>query len=261
MPEATFEKNTSQMADHPLPEMMRLSLSDLALRIKIMKVRLGSSIEDVLSRALDPPVSINVQRAISMLVEVCLTWIRTLLPFTLLKVRALTPSEEITPMGRLLSTLPTDVHLGKFLLTATLFRCLDPALTIVAVLNSRSPFVSPFGFEQEADRAKNSFRVGEHLFTCRKNSTVTTMICVENSDFLTIHNAFASWRRASANPGTIRKFCRTNYLSHQVFLFDILSYIRLTHIQNLQQIEELRQQFLGYLDHLVLSPAMPLTMI
>ncbi|KAF9456536.1 P-loop containing nucleoside triphosphate hydrolase protein [Collybia nuda] len=189
-------RHDTQMADHPLPEMMRLGLSDLALRIKIMKVKLGSSIEDVLSRALDPPVSINVQRAISMLVE----------------VRALTPSEEITPMGRLLSKLPTDVHLGKFLLTATLFRCLDPALTIAAALNSKSPFLTPFGFEQEADRAKQSFKT-------------------ENSDFLTIHNAFASWRRASANPAFIRNFCRVNYLSHQ----------------NLQQIEELRQQFLGYL--------------
>lgn len=59
------------MADNPLPEMMRLSLSDLALRIKIMKVKIGSSIEDVLSRALDPPSTINVQRAISVLVEVC----------------------------------------------------------------------------------------------------------------------------------------------------------------------------------------------
>jgi ATP-dependent RNA helicase DHX29 len=64
-------------------------------------------------------------------------------------------------MGRLLSKLPTDVHLGKFLLTAALFRCLDPALTIAAALNSKSPFVSPFGMEQEADRAKNSFRAGE----------------------------------------------------------------------------------------------------
>ena len=51
---------------------MRLSLSDLALRIKILKVDLGSSIEDVLSRALDPPVPVNVQRAVSALVEVCL---------------------------------------------------------------------------------------------------------------------------------------------------------------------------------------------
>lgn len=58
------------MAENPLPEMMRLGLSDLALRIKIMKVKIGSSIEDVLSRALDPPSGTNVQRAISVLVEV-----------------------------------------------------------------------------------------------------------------------------------------------------------------------------------------------
>ncbi|KAF4623096.1 hypothetical protein D9613_001917 [Agrocybe pediades] len=186
----------TQMAENPLPEMMRLSLSDLALRIKIMKIKLGSSIEDVLARALDPPVSINVQRAVSMLIE----------------VRALTTTEDITPMGRLLSKLPTDVHLGKFLLTATLFRCLDPALTIAATLNSKSPFVSPLGQEKEADLAKSSFRI-------------------ENSDFLTIHNAFSSWRRACANLGSSRNFCRKNYLSQQ----------------NLQQIEDLRQQFLGYL--------------
>lgn len=66
-------------------------------------------------------------------------------------------------MGRLLSKLPTDVHLGKFLLIATVFRCLDPALTIAAALNSKSPFVSPFGMEQEADRAKASFRIGGYL--------------------------------------------------------------------------------------------------
>ncbi|KAI0068404.1 P-loop containing nucleoside triphosphate hydrolase protein [Artomyces pyxidatus] len=189
-------RHDTQMAEHPDPEMMRLSLSDLALRIKIMKVNLGSSIEDVLSRALDPPSSINIQRAVSALVE----------------VRALTVNEDITPLGRLLSTLPTDVHLGKFLVMATLFRCLDPALTIAATLNSKSPFLTPFGHEDEADRAKNSFRT-------------------DNSDFMTLHNAFSSWRRASANAGFVRKFCRTNFLSHQT----------------LQQIEELRQQFLGYL--------------
>ncbi|KIY45455.1 pre-mRNA-splicing factor ATP-dependent RNA helicase prp22 [Fistulina hepatica ATCC 64428] len=192
----TKVRHDTKMAEHPLPEMMRLSLSDLALRIKIMKVNLGPSIEDVLSRALDPPSSINIQRAINMLVE----------------VQALTPSEQITPMGRLLSKLPTDVHLGKFLLMATIFRCLDPALTIAAALNSKSPFVTPFGLEHEADRVRASFRLG-------------------NSDFLTLHNVFASWRRASENTGYAWKFCRVNYLSHQ----------------NLQQIEELRQQFLGYL--------------
>ncbi|KAJ3995009.1 P-loop containing nucleoside triphosphate hydrolase protein [Lentinula boryana] len=191
----TKVRHDTQMVENPLPEMLRLSLADLSLRIKIMKVKLGSSIEDVLFRALDPPSPVNVQRAISMLVE----------------VRALTPSEEITPMGRLLSKLPTDVHLGKFLLIATLFHCLDPALTIAAALNSKSPFLTPFGLEQEADRAKASFKS-------------------ENSDFLTLHNAFSSWRKASAK-GLERKLCKQNFLSHQ----------------NLQQIEELRQQFLGYL--------------
>jgi ATP-dependent RNA helicase DHX29 len=133
-----------QMPEHPLPEMLRLSLSDLALKIKIMKVKVGTSIEDVLSRAPDPPSSVNIHRAISSLVD----------------VQALTASEEITPMGSLLSKLSTDVHLGKFLLLAALFRCLDPALTIAATLSSKSPFVSPFLHEQEADRAKAGFRVG-----------------------------------------------------------------------------------------------------
>lgn len=192
----TKARHDAQMADTPQPEMLRLSLSDLALRIKIMNVRIGNSIEDVLSRAMDPPSQVNIQRAISSLVE----------------VRALTASEEITPMGRLLSKLPIDVHLGKFLLTAALFGCLDPALTIAATLNAKSPFITPFGHEEEADRAKLGFRL-------------------ENSDFLTLHNAFSSWRRACNNSGFARKFCRTNYLSHQ----------------NLQQIEELRQQLLGYL--------------
>ncbi|KAI0307778.1 P-loop containing nucleoside triphosphate hydrolase protein [Multifurca ochricompacta] len=189
-------RHDTQLADQPDPEIMRLSLSDLALRIKILKVDLGSSIEDVLSRALDPPSPLNIQRAVSALVE----------------VRALTPDEEITPLGRLLSALPTDVHIGKFLLMATVFRCLDPALTIAATLNSKSPFLTPFGHEEEADRAKSSFRT-------------------DNSDFLTMHNAFASWRRASSDVNIARKFCRLNFLSQQ----------------NLQQIEELRQQFFAYL--------------
>lgn len=48
---------------------MRLSLQDLALRIKIMKIG-NASIEDVLLKALDPPLAVNVQRAVSSLIEV-----------------------------------------------------------------------------------------------------------------------------------------------------------------------------------------------
>jgi len=67
-------------------------------------------------------------------------------------------------MGRLLSKLPTDVHLGKFLLFASIFKCLDPALTIAAALTSKSPFITPFGHEAVAALAKASFRSGISIY-------------------------------------------------------------------------------------------------
>jgi ATP-dependent RNA helicase DHX29 len=84
------------MADNPLPEMTRLSLSDLALRVKTMKVTLGSSIEDALTRALDPPSSINIQRAVSALVEVCVI----LLNFTVPSLSGLRIGEGIDNLRR-----------------------------------------------------------------------------------------------------------------------------------------------------------------
>ncbi|KAJ1303899.1 hypothetical protein OPQ81_008311 [Rhizoctonia solani] len=193
----TKSRHDNLMVDNPLPEILRLSLADLALRIKIMNIQIGSSIEDVLSRALDPPSSVNIQRAVNALIE----------------VKALTTTEQITSLGRLLSKLPMDVHLGKFLLQSVVLGCLDSALTICATLNAKSPFLRPFGFEPQADSAKASF-------------------AKENSDFLALVNAFNSWKRALSNgQHIVRKFCRENYLSYQ----------------NLQQIEDLRQQFMGYL--------------
>ncbi|KAJ1030115.1 hypothetical protein NDA16_000815 [Ustilago loliicola] len=191
----TKYRHDSYLDEHPLPEMLRLSLQDLALKLKIMKIKIGNSIENALSQALDPPSPANVQRAIAALVE----------------VKALTSTEEITHLGRHLSKMPLDVHMGKFLLVATLFKCLDPALTIAAALNSKSPFMTPFGKELEADRAKQSFKLGD-------------------SDFLTIANAFNGFRRSTAQ-NHHRTFCNRSFLS----------------IQNLLQIEELRQQYLSYL--------------
>lgn len=55
------------MIDQQTPEMMRLSLQDLALRVKICKL---GAIEQVLSQALDAPLSKNIKKAIYSLVEV-----------------------------------------------------------------------------------------------------------------------------------------------------------------------------------------------
>lgn len=191
----TKYRHDKHLAEHPLPEMLRLSLQDLALKLKIMKIRIGNSIGDALAQALDPPAPVNVTRAVSALIE----------------VKALTTTEEITPLGRHLARIPLDVHMGKFLLVATLLKCLDPALTIAAALNSKSPFVAPFGREAEADAAKASFKAG-------------------HSDFLTIANAFNSWRSAVKQNHHFN-FCRRSFLSHQT----------------LQQMEELRQQYMAFL--------------
>ncbi|CAD6887094.1 unnamed protein product [Tilletia caries] len=191
----TKHRHDQYLAEHPQPEMLRLSLQELALKLKIMKIKIGDSIQDALTQALDPPTEINVQRAVTALIE----------------VKALTTTEEITPLGRHLSRMPLDVHMGKFLLIASMMRCLDPALTIAAALNSKSPFVTPFGREDEADLAKASFKAGD-------------------SDFLTVANAFNAWRRACGN-NHHWAFCNRTFLSHQT----------------LQQIEDLRQQYMAYL--------------
>ena len=47
------------------------------------------------------------------------------------------------------------------LLFGSIFKCLDPILTISAVLNYKSPFLIPFGRESEANFAiKNKFKEG-----------------------------------------------------------------------------------------------------
>lgn len=58
------------MADQQTPEMMRLSLQDLALRVKICKL---GGIEEVLAQALDAPLPKNIRRAIDSLIDVCYT--------------------------------------------------------------------------------------------------------------------------------------------------------------------------------------------
>ena len=123
------------MAEQQTPEMLRLSLQDLVMRVKICKL---GDIEATLAQALDPPTSRNIRRAIDALVE----------------VDALTPSEELTPLGRQIAKLPLDAHLGKLVLLASTFGCVDVAITIAAVVSSKSPFLTPFGAKQRADIAQ-----------------------------------------------------------------------------------------------------------
>jgi ATP-dependent RNA helicase DHX29 len=178
----TKNRHDKVMADQQTPEMLRLSLQDLAIRVKICKI---GGIEETLSEALDPPSAKNIRRAVDALVD----------------VRALTAGEELTPLGHQLARLPLDVFLGKLILMGTIFKCLDMAITVAAILSSKSPFSAPFGQRAQADVARMAFRRGD-------------------SDLLTVYNAYLAWKRTcqSATTGGGGKefqFCRKNFLSQQ----------------------------------------------
>ncbi|KAK7416763.1 hypothetical protein QQX98_004955 [Neonectria punicea] len=176
----TKYRHDTLMSDQQTPEMLRLSLQDLAIRVKICKI---GGIEDTLGSALDPPSAKNMRRAIDALVD----------------VRALTAAEELTPLGHQLARLPLDVFLGKLILLGVVFKCLDVAITVAAILSSKSPFSAPFGQRTQADNARMLFRRGD-------------------SDLLTIYNAYLAWKRvcqSSGGGGKEFQFCRKNFLSQQ----------------------------------------------
>ncbi|KAK6362941.1 hypothetical protein TWF730_000392 [Orbilia blumenaviensis] len=172
----TQERFNSYFPEQQVPEMLRLSLQDLVLRIKICKL---GGIEETLSLALDPPTPKNVSRAIDSLLE----------------VKALTPNEDLTPLGRHLAQLPLDVYLGKLLLLSSLYGCVDVCVTIAAILSSKSPWVQPFGKREQAETTRLTWKTGD-------------------SDLLTTYSAYCGWRRAVETKGVNEyEFCNKNYLS------------------------------------------------
>ena len=63
-----------------------------------------------------------------------------------------------------------DARLGKMMLYAAVFGCLDPVLTIAASVGFRSPFVFPVDKREEADAAKRRLASpgSDHLTLVRR---------------------------------------------------------------------------------------------
>lgn len=181
------------MLEEQIPEMLRLSLQDLVLRVKICKL---GGIEQTLSEALDPPSSKNIRRAVDSLID----------------VKALTPGEELTPLGIQLSRLPLDIFLGKLILLGTIYQCLDAALSIAAILSSKSPFSAPMGARSQAELARMAFKKGLLLISNEASANLTN---IGDSDLLTVYNAYCAWRRVCMSGGSDFHFCSKNFLSQQ----------------------------------------------
>ncbi|XP_065487852.1 putative ATP-dependent RNA helicase DHX57 [Caloenas nicobarica] len=182
-----------QLIKQQLPEIQRVPLEQLCLRIKILEMFTAQTLHSVLSRLIEPPRTESLQAS----------------KLRLQDLGALTPDEKLTPLGYHLASLPVDVRIGKLMLFGTIFRCLDPALTIAASLAFKSPFVSPWDKREEANKKKLEFAVG-------------------NSDYLALLQAYKGWC-LSIQKGSQASYsyCKENFLSGRV----------------LQEIASLKRQF------------------
>uniref|UniRef100_A0A3B4WYD6 Putative ATP-dependent RNA helicase DHX57 n=1 Tax=Seriola lalandi dorsalis TaxID=1841481 RepID=A0A3B4WYD6_SERLL len=168
-----------QLAEQQLPEIQRVPLEQLCLRIKVLDVFAEQTLESVYSRLIEPPAMGSLDAAKQRLQD----------------LGALTADERLTPLGYHLACLPVDVRIGKLMLFGAIFRCLDPALTIAASLAFKSPFVSPWDKRDEANEKKLAFALA-------------------NSDHLALLQAYKGWccaAKTSNRAGFL--YCRENFLS------------------------------------------------
>lgn len=162
-------------------EMKRVDLSNVVMHIKALDIP-GMEVEDVLDAAIEPPAPERVRAAMDKLIM----------------VGALAEDKSLTSLGHVLLQLPVDAPMGKMCLYGAFFRCLEPTLTLAAVLTNRDPFMAPLQLKKEADAVKDSW--------CPIDF---------RSDALAILRAYTKWADLQAS-GQIRashQFCTDNFLS------------------------------------------------
>lgn len=181
-------KAESNMAQRPDPEIRRVPLEQLCLSVKSMKGM--DDVASFLANTITPPESIAVEGALDFLH----------------RVGAL-DHDRLTALGRYLSMIPADLRCAKLMIYGSIFGCIEPCLTIAAILTLKSPFVSPREKREEANAAKANFsRPGD-------------------GDLLTDLAAYQAWsERTQAKGGYwgTQSWCVANFLSHQT-LRDISS--------------------------------------
>ena len=134
----------ARMAEQTTPEIKRVPLEELILQIELLELGDPTSF---LMRALTPPKPNAVRAALQNLVDLSALSIDD----------ASTAKVALTPLGFHLASLPLDARLGKMLIFASIFKCLDPVLTIAATMSVKSPFVAPMSKQEQADKAKRRF--------------------------------------------------------------------------------------------------------
>ncbi len=166
-----------------LPEILRSDLQEICLAIKAQAFT--SPIREFLAEAIEPPAPKAVDASV----------------MNLLALDALTPDEKLTPLGRLLASLPVHPSLGKMIVLGVIFRCFDPMLILGAAAAERQMFIAPLERRQQAQKAKLSFVEGS------------------GSDHIALLNAFREMRatRDRSGESAMRNFAMDNFIHINAF--------------------------------------------
>ncbi len=79
----------------------------------------------------------------------------------LIEQNALTESEELTSMGKMLAELPVDIQIGKMLIMASIFHITEPVITMAAALSVQSPFTSNLRCDYETMNSRKEL-ISDH---------------------------------------------------------------------------------------------------
>ena len=149
-------------------------MTEICLRVKQLGL---DSIPDTLSRAIQPPAALAVERAITVL---C-------------RIGALDSKHELTDLGLHLVELPVHPRIGKMLLYSVAFQCLTPVLTISCALCMPDVFSLRMNGRDHVDVVKKHFSASS------------------NSDMIMLARVFQSWQESKRSRNSM--FCETNSVS------------------------------------------------
>ncbi|EFN75974.1 probable ATP-dependent RNA helicase spindle-E [Harpegnathos saltator] len=152
-----------------VPEMLRTPLANVILKTKMLDM---GEPKALLALALDPPDLSNVRDTILLLKEIG----------AILNTTGHSEFDgDMTPLGRVMASLPLDVHLTKLIVLGHVFDVLQDAIIIAASMS-----------------VKNMFNIG----VCKRNSTYYEKLewaANSASDSITYLNAFKVWRNDKMN--------------------------------------------------------------
>lgn len=165
-----------------LPELLRSELQEVCLDVKAQAFKMP--VRDFLAEAIEPPAATAVDDALK----------------SLRGLGALTKEEELTPLGRVLASLPVHPALGKMIILGIIFRCLEPMIILGAAAGGRSLIMNPPGAQRQVKAVVRDLADG----------------C--NSDHLVVLKAFRMARQAADVGGLhFLRICSQNFLHGGAF--------------------------------------------